>query len=118
MCILVAWSPMLLIVDHMHFQYNGFLLGLLLLSIAFLMEGRDLAGGLMFAVLLCFKHLFAVAAPVYLVYLLRHYCWGRGLLKGFFQFSVMGTAVVAVFAAAYGPFVYHGQVKYGISPKC
>lgn len=75
------------------------------------MDGRDLSGGFMFAVLLCFKHLFAVAAPVYFVYLLRHYCWGRGLLRGFCRLSVMGVTVMAVFAAAYGPFAYHGQVK-------
>lgn len=109
MWILVVWSPGLLIVDHLHFQYNGFLLGWLMLSISYLQEGRDLMGGFVFAVLLCFKHLFAVAAPVYFVYLLRHYCW-KGLVKGFGRLSVMGAVVVAVFAAAYGPFVYHGQV--------
>ncbi len=101
---------MLVIVDHLHFQYNGFLLGILLISLSYLEEGKDLIGGFFFAVLLCFKHLFAVAAPVYFVYLLRHYCWG-GLVRGFRRLSVMGALVVAVFAAAYGPFVYHGQVN-------
>lgn len=109
MWVLVIWSPGLIIVDHMHFQYNGFLFGWLLLSISFLAQGRDVMGGFLFAVLLCFKHLFAVAAPVYFVYLLRHYCWG-GLVRGFARLSVMGAIVVAVFAAAYGPFVYNGQV--------
>ncbi|XP_017985235.1 PREDICTED: probable dolichyl pyrophosphate Glc1Man9GlcNAc2 alpha-1,3-glucosyltransferase [Theobroma cacao] len=108
--ILAVWSPVLVIVDHLHFQYNGFLFGWLLLSISFLAQGRDLMGGFLFAVLLCFKHLFAVAAPVYFVYLLRHYCRG-GLVKGFARLSVMGAVVVAVFAAAYGPFVYHGQIQ-------
>lgn len=107
--VLIIWSPALVIVDHLHFQYNGFLLGWLLLSISFLQEGKDLMGGFLFAVLLCFKHLFAVAAPVYFVYLLRHYCW-KGLVKGIWRLSVIGAVVVAVFAAAYGPFVYHGQV--------
>ncbi|KAG6402751.1 hypothetical protein SASPL_134962 [Salvia splendens] len=107
---LVIWAPGLLIVDHMHFQYNGFLLGILLLSISFLEEGRDLIGGFIFAVLLCFKHLFAVAAPVYFVYLFRHYCRG-GLVKGFGRLVLMGSAVVAVFAAAYGPFWYYGQIQ-------
>lgn len=93
----------------MHFQYNGFLLGLLILSISALLEGRDLLGGFVFAALLCFKHLFAVAAPVYFVYLLRHYCRG-GFVRGFGRLLVMGTAVVAVFVAAFGPFVYHGQM--------
>lgn len=109
MWVLVVWSPMLLIVDHLHFQYNGLLLGVLLVSVSYLEEGRDLMGGFVFAVLLCFKHLFAVAAPVYFVYLLRHYCW-KGLVKGFRRLLVMGSVVVAVFAVAYGPFVYHGQV--------
>lgn len=66
-------------------------------------------GGFIFAALLCFKHLFAVAAPVYFVYLFRHYCRG-GLLKGSARLVVMGSAVLAVFAAAYGPFWYYGQV--------
>ncbi|XP_021898338.1 LOW QUALITY PROTEIN: probable dolichyl pyrophosphate Glc1Man9GlcNAc2 alpha-1,3-glucosyltransferase [Carica papaya] len=91
-------------------RYNGFLLGFLLLSISYLQEGRDLMGGFLFAVLLCFKHLFAVAAPVYFVYLLRHYCWG-GLVKGFWRLSIMGAVVLSVFAASYGPFIYHGQMQ-------
>uniref|UniRef100_A0A2P2IVY9 Alpha-1,3-glucosyltransferase n=1 Tax=Rhizophora mucronata TaxID=61149 RepID=A0A2P2IVY9_RHIMU len=112
--ILVLWSPGLLIVDHMHFQYNGFLLGLLMLSISYLQERRDLMGGFFFAVLLCFKHLFAVAAPVYFVYLLKHYCW-KGLTRGFLRLLSIGTMVVAVFAAAYGPFLYNGQIQQVIS---
>lgn len=108
--ILVIWSPGLFIVDHLHFQYNGFLLGMLLLSISCLENGRDVMGGFVFAVLLCFKHLFAVAAPVYFVYLFRHYCRG-GWIKGFVRLVVLGTSVLAVFGAAYGPFLYHGQIQ-------
>ena len=108
--LLVIWSPMLFIVDHVHFQYNGFLIGILLISLSYLEEGRDLLGGSFFAVLLCFKHLFAVAAPVYFVYLLRHYCWG-GMVRGFSRLLIMGGTVAAVFAAAFGPFFHLGQVN-------
>lgn len=62
---LVIWSPMLFIVDHMHFQYNGFLIGILLVSLSYLEEGKDLLGGFVFAILLCFKHLFEVAVSVF-----------------------------------------------------
>ena len=62
----------------------------------------------MFAVLLCFKHLFAVAAPVYFVYLLRHYCRG-GIVRCFGRLLIMGTAVAAVLGVAFGPFIYLGQ---------
>lgn len=117
MWVLVIWSPGLMIVDHMHFQYNGFLLGVLLVSLSLLEEGRDLVGGFVFACLLCFKHLFAVAGPVYFVYLFRHYCKG-GLIKGFGRLVVLGSAVVAVFVAAYGPFVYHGQVYLHFRVDC
>ncbi|KAI5385272.1 hypothetical protein KIW84_072033 [Lathyrus oleraceus] len=107
---LVIWSPMLLIVDHVHFQYNGFLIGILLISLSYLEEGRDLLGGFVFAVLLCFKHLFAVAAPVYFIYLLRHYCWG-GIVRGFSRLLIMGSLVAAVFASAFGPFFHLGQIQ-------
>ncbi|KAL2514044.1 putative dolichyl pyrophosphate Glc1Man9GlcNAc2 alpha-1 [Forsythia ovata] len=107
---LIIWSPGLFIVDHLHFQYNGFMLGMLLLSLSYLEEGRDVMGGFVFAVLLCFKHLFAVAAPVYFVYLFRHYCRG-GFVKGSGRLVVMGSVVLAVFAAAYGPFAYYGQIQ-------
>ncbi|CAN6274883.1 unnamed protein product [Urochloa humidicola] len=107
---LVLWSPALLAVDHVHFQYNGFLMGLLLLSLYLLEQGWDLAGGVVFACLLCSKHLFLVAAPVYFVYLFRHYCCGRGVVKGLGRLVLMGAAVAAVFAAAFVPFVYCGQI--------
>lgn len=106
----VLWSPSLLIVDHVHFQYNGFLLGWLLVSMGFMVQGRDLIGGLVFACLICFKHLFAVAAPVYFVYIFRHYCCGYGVWRGMKRFLVMGFAVGVVFASAFEPFLYHGQV--------
>ncbi|KAF3972108.1 hypothetical protein CMV_004363 [Castanea mollissima] len=39
-----------------------------------------------------------------------HYCW-CGLVKGLRRLSVLGAVVVAVFAVAYGPFIYHGQIQ-------
>ncbi|KAM1556734.1 hypothetical protein ACFX10_040233 [Malus domestica] len=33
-----------------------------------------------------------------------------GFVRGFWRLSVLGTDIVAVFALAYGPFVYHGQL--------
>eukprot|EP01018_Ginkgo_biloba_P013764 Gb_35161 [translate_table: standard] len=110
--IAVVCSPGLFIVDHIHFQYNGFLLGILLLSLSLLNEGQDLMGGVVFAVLLCFKHLFAVAGPVYFVYLLRHYC--RGSYK-ILRFFTLGVSVVIVFLLAFGPFLYYGQIPQVLS---
>ena len=68
-------NPGLVIVDHIHFQYNGMMLGILLISISFIRSGRDLEGAAVFAALCLFKHIFLYMAPVYGIYLLRHYCF-------------------------------------------
>ncbi|KAK9144795.1 hypothetical protein Sjap_004698 [Stephania japonica] len=120
---LLLLSPALLLVDHVHFQYNGFLIGWLLVSLSAVEEGRDLVGGFVFAVLLCFKHLFAVAAPVYFVYFLRHYCWrkgggGGGVIGGFGRLLKMGFVVGVVFGVAFGPFFYHGQLIWDVRLCC
>ncbi|KAM9219925.1 dolichyl pyrophosphate Glc1Man9GlcNAc2 alpha-1,3-glucosyltransferase isoform 9-T10 [Dugong dugon] len=73
--VLLLWNFGLLIVDHIHFQYNGFLFGLMLLSIARLFQKRHLEGAFLFAVLLHFKHIYLYVAPAYGVYLLRSYCF-------------------------------------------
>ncbi|GAQ91618.1 alpha-1,3-glucosyltransferase [Klebsormidium nitens] len=103
----VIFSPGLIMVDHIHFQYNGVLLGLLILSIGLIKSGRDVLGGVLFASLLCSKHLFMVAGPVYFVYLLRHYCRGP---RKFVRFVVLAASVLSVIGAAFGPFVYYKQI--------
>lgn len=67
---IIFFSPALFLVDHIHFQYNGFLLGLLLLSISFHLEQRHYTGALLFTFLLWFKHIFAYSIPGYTLYLL------------------------------------------------
>lgn len=108
----------LLIVDHIHFQYNGFLFGILLLSIARMMQDRPLESAFWFATLLNLKHLFLYIAPVYGVYLLRNYCFQkdkRGSGLNWRTFSILnllkiGAVVLTVFAISFGPFIYLGQL--------
>ncbi|XP_078259113.1 dolichyl pyrophosphate Glc1Man9GlcNAc2 alpha-1,3-glucosyltransferase isoform X3 [Rhinoraja longicauda] len=75
LAVLLLWNFGLLIIDHIHFQYNGFLFGLLLLSIAKMFQGRVVDSALLFAVLMNFKHIFLYVAPAYGIYLLRSYCF-------------------------------------------
>jgi alpha-1,3-glucosyltransferase len=92
--LLIVFHPGLLWLDHVHFQYNGMLLGVLLLSLACLLQannhnhnttqtstrsqkiafhGYHLAAAIVFAFLLTLKHLYLILAPWYFCYLLQRY---------------------------------------------
>lgn len=67
---LILFNPGLLLLDHIHFQYNGMLLGLLLCSLALFRGGYTVAGSAAFVGVVCSKHIFLYAAPLLGVYAL------------------------------------------------
>ncbi|KAL6439850.1 hypothetical protein ACFW04_004109 [Cataglyphis niger] len=97
----------LLIVDHIHFQYNGFLLGILLISISKVSKiGKEISmlqGAIWFAILLNLKHLYVYIAPAYIVWLLKSYCLNSG--KFFKRLFTLGFIVLAVLTVSFGPFI-------------
>jgi alpha-1,3-glucosyltransferase len=114
----ILLSPGLLIIDHIHFQYNGFMYGLLILSLVLARDkSTRLASGLLFAALLCFKHIYLYLAPAYFVYLLRAYCLGhKSILQVRFGNALkLGTGIIAIFGAAFGPFAFWGQIPQLLS---
>ncbi|SAL99562.1 hypothetical protein [Absidia glauca] len=100
--------PGLWIVDHIHFQYNGLLYGILVHSIVDAKQHRLLRSGILFAILLNFKHIYLYLAPAYFVYLLQAYCFDAGTFS-VRRFLQLGASVVAVFVVSLGPFVWTGQ---------
>lgn len=118
----ILLSPALLIIDHIHFQYNGFLYGILILSmVSARKQSTMLLGGLLFAALLCFKHIYLYLAPAYFMYLLRAYCLSQ---KSMFRIRFgncvkLASGLVSIFGAAFGPFWYlaqEGQVLSRLFP--
>jgi hypothetical protein len=113
----VLLSPGLLIIDHIHFQYNGFMYGVLVLSMVLARDNSTmLLSGLLFAVLLCFKHIHLYLAPAYFVYLLRAYCLGQRSAFPYFNIRFancvkLGVGIIAVFIGAFGPFALLGQLE-------
>eukprot|EP00092_Neocalanus_flemingeri_P029638 GFUD01032184.1.p1 GENE.GFUD01032184.1~~GFUD01032184.1.p1 ORF type:complete len:500 (-),score=127.36 GFUD01032184.1:48-1547(-) len=112
----------LFLVDHIHFQYNGFLSGILLLSIGALAQDNFMLASVWFSVLLNLKHIYLYIAPAYGIYLLRSYCFlsskdGRILWNTFslFRLVSLAIAVVANVAIAFGPFIHAGQLAQVIS---
>ncbi|KAJ3178463.1 glycosyl transferase [Geranomyces variabilis] len=107
---LIVLSPGLLFVDHIHFQYNGFLYGIQLLSIAAMLENQHILGAILFAVVLNFKHIYLYQAPAYFIYLLRAYCFTDSTRLSSFSPSrlmALGASTAVVFTASFGPFARH-----------
>lgn len=117
-------SPGLLIIDHIHFQYNGMMYGILVLVISCARLKKYLWCGFWFSVLLCFKHIYLYLAPAVFVFLLRSYT--LNLLydtnRSFFHNAIrfvrwknllkLGSVVIAVFAAAFAPFIYYNRMPH------
>lgn len=96
---LIVCHPGLLWLDHIHFQYNGMLLGLLMISISYIIQSQLslptqmrqqsqqdhqssskhyyylLLSALFFAFLLTMKHLYLTLSLWYFAYLLRSFCF-------------------------------------------
>ncbi|VVT48835.1 uncharacterized protein SAPINGB_P001975 [Magnusiomyces paraingens] len=126
----IALSPGLLIIDHIHFQYNGFMYGILIFSLVAALNNKPLLSGALFAILLCFKHIYLYIAPAYFVYLLRIYVLDSPKplsrisnsssalyspvwpIKGINWSNTvrLGAAVITPFFLAFAPFVYYGKI--------
>jgi len=120
--ILLLSNTGLFLVDHIHFQYNGFLSGILLLSIGSLGTGNYMLASVWFSVLLNLKHIYLYIAPAYGIFMLRSYCFkstqdGRILWSSFSLLHLLslGVAVLANVVIAFGPFLHCGQLEQVLS---
>lgn len=116
--ILLFGNVGLIIVDHIHFQYNGFLFGILLISISKLFQAKCLQSAIYFTILLNLKHIFIYVAPPYFVYLFRNYCFSNvnpGLWVNWSSFSKnkfikLSSIVLIIFLISFGPFLLMNQM--------
>ncbi|XP_044761404.1 probable dolichyl pyrophosphate Glc1Man9GlcNAc2 alpha-1,3-glucosyltransferase [Coccinella septempunctata] len=112
--ILLSTNCGLIMVDHIHFQYNGFMYGILLISISYMWTENYLKSAFFFSVLLNLKHIYLYAAPAYFVYLLRNYCLRSKSISGalgskqcWMNTIKLGSIVVGVFFVSFYPFLDH-----------
>lgn len=76
--VLVLFDPALIMVDHLHLQFTGMSIGLLLISVSLIKRGTafdDLAGFAAFNLLALFDLRFLWLFPLYMTYMFRHYCF-------------------------------------------
>lgn len=95
----------LFFVDHIHFQYNGIMFGILLLSISKMCQEKFLQSAFLFAVLLHMKHIFIYVSPAYIVYLLKFYCLRNA--SPLVSLIKLGVIVIGVTVMSFGPFYDH-----------
>lgn len=112
LAVLVIANAGLLMVDHVHFQYNGFLFGVSLHSVGCLLRGDHLRSAFWFAVLLNLKHIYLYCAPAYFFYLLKHFVLEKDvqLAESAKRLFSLGTTVLLVFTVSLGPFAFLGQL--------
>ncbi|PRT53277.1 Dolichyl pyrophosphate Glc1Man9GlcNAc2 alpha-1,3-glucosyltransferase [Wickerhamiella sorbophila] len=101
---IIWFSPGWLILDHIHFQYNAMMFGLLVISITAVANGQMLVCAFTFASLLCFKHIYLYLAPAYFAFLLRAYIFENNKLS-WLNGVKLAAVVVAPALASFGPFV-------------
>lgn len=119
---LILSNAGLLMVDHVHFQYNGFLTGILLLSVAAVLQGKIVLAALWFSILLNLKHIYLYIAPAFGIFMLRSYCFksskdGRIILSSFSLLNLFSLAlsVISICGLSLGPFVLSGQLPQLLS---
>ena len=104
---LCVFAPGFLIVDHIHFQYNGYLIGLYLLSIVLLFfvfspllfdffQNHPLLAALCFSFTMNSKHLFCFQSPIFFVFLLKTYCIGGKLSLQRFSLRFLLLAAIVL----------------------
>lgn len=114
----IVTSPGFLIVDHIHFQYNGFLFAIFIASIVAARNKKYLWCAVFYSISLCFKHIFLYMAPCYFVFLLRAYVLNFNNFKfrsykdlvfivRWKHLLQLSGIVISIFTVCFGPFVFY-----------
>jgi len=122
--LLIVFNPGLLWLDHIHFQYNGMMLGILLFSLGLLLHHANdngdsnisnssgncniypLGGAIAYATLLNFKHLYLPLAPLYFLHLWTKYCMTQDSRMRWTNLMVLGIVTLATLVVPWIPFVW------------
>ena len=111
----VIFNAGLMLVDNIHFQYNGYLLGILVMCFYFAAIDQHVYLAATFSFLVLSKHLFLPLAFPMAIYLLRRYCFPLNpikpsfsyLLTGIYRLSSLVFIALSFIGIAFVPFLIH-----------
>jgi len=99
----------LVIIDNMHFQYNGILFGLFFISLGFIAKKKYILGAIFYAICLCMKHIFIYFAPAYFIFYFQ-YIIINNIQKGKYKQMIIniiyiGLGIYSVLQLTFLPFI-------------
>jgi len=99
----------LVIIDNMHFQYNGILFGLFFISLGYIAKKKYTHGAIFYIICLCMKHIFIYFAAAYFIFYLQ-YIIINNIQKGKYKFMIaniiyIGLGIYAVLQLTFLPFI-------------
>lgn len=107
--VFIIFNAGLILVDNIHFQYNGYLLGMLVYCLFLSKVQSYPALAAVFSMLVLSKHLFAPLALPFGVYLLRAHCFPSSedmqLTSGYVRFLHLFGIATFFLVIAFGPFL-------------
>ena len=102
----------LVMLDHLHFHYTGFFLGLILASIGHMFIGNHFISAAIYVLTISLNQTCLFYAPVYFIYLLTTCCnpWKKNLVACLLNLSLLAAIVILGLAIPFGPFIYYQQL--------
>jgi len=107
---LVLVQPAFILIDHGHFQYNCFSLGMVAFAVYAIWRGRAYVASICFVLSLTFKQMSLYYAPAFFCYLLARSSRGKGRNHAMFTTFILrvlkiGLVVVGSFILCFLPFL-------------
>ena len=99
----------LVIIDNIHFQYNGILFGLFFISLGFIAKKKYIYGAIFYIICLCMKHIFIYFAPAYFLFYLEYIIINnikkKKLKKLIINTILIGISICTVILISFLPFI-------------
>ena len=99
----------LVIIDNIHFQYNGILFGIFFISLGFIAKKRYIYGAIFYFICLCMKHIFIYFSPAYFIfyfkYIIINNIQKRKFKKIIINTFLIGIGICIVLILSFLPFI-------------